>query len=230
MRSGRVLTGALLAALLLGCGPGRLDRGNRLYRDGRIDEAAAAYGEALRAGDDTPALHYNLGTAFLGLARYPESEQHLRRALDDLDPELQQRALYNLGNRFLLEGRATNPPQSLELLDAAVEAYKGALRIQPDDGDAKFNLELALREREEQAAGGGAGEDEGDPQDEQEGGEGDAPAPAQPRPEPGQAQRGPQLTPEQAERILGAAEQDERETYRDRLRRGRREVPVTRDW
>jgi hypothetical protein len=34
----------------------------------------------------------------------------------------------------------------------------------------------------------------------------------------------------QADRILSAAEQDERQLYRDRVRRGRREVPVARDW
>jgi hypothetical protein len=38
------------------------------------------------------------------------------------------------------------------------------------------------------------------------------------------------MTREQAERILSAAEQDERELYRQQLRRGQRERPVERDW
>ena len=38
------------------------------------------------------------------------------------------------------------------------------------------------------------------------------------------------MTPEQAERILRAAEQSERDLYRDKLRQGRRDTPVARDW
>lgn len=38
------------------------------------------------------------------------------------------------------------------------------------------------------------------------------------------------MTREQAERILSAVEQDERELYREKLRRGQRETPVARDW
>ena len=39
-----------------------------------------------------------------------------------------------------------------------------------------------------------------------------------------------EMTPEQAERILRAAEQSERDLYRDKLRQGRRDTPVARDW
>lgn len=220
----------LLVLMVLGLGPGRLATGNRLYREGRFEEAAAAYQDALRRGETSPALHYNLGTSLLQLGRHEEAEIHLRQALQDLDPELRQRTLYNLGNRFLDEGRGAAAPESLQLLDAAVVAYKAALRIRPDDTDAKFNLELALREQEEQRAGGATDEDEGDPEDRDEGGAGDAPAPAEPRPEPGAREPGQGLTQEQAEQILAAAEQDERDVYRERLLRGRREVPVDRDW
>jgi Ca-activated chloride channel homolog len=231
MRRARLLAALLLVALLAGFGPGRLAKGNRLYREGRYEEAATAYQEALQRGEESPALFYNLGTTLLRLGRHAEAEEFLLRATGALDPELRQRALYNLGNRFLEEGRAGQGPQALGLLDAAVESYKQALRLKPADADAKFNLELALRERDEQSAGGGGdGGDEGDPDDPDAGGEGEDPAAAQPQPQQGESERGPALTEEQAERILGAAEQDERETYRERLRRGRREVPVTRDW
>jgi hypothetical protein len=38
------------------------------------------------------------------------------------------------------------------------------------------------------------------------------------------------MTQAQADRILSAAEQDERQLYRDRVKQGRREIPVARDW
>ena len=46
-------------------GIGDLERGNRLYRAGRYPEAVAAYQEALRDGEGSPQLRYNLGTALL---------------------------------------------------------------------------------------------------------------------------------------------------------------------
>src|SRR5690606_21396302 len=38
------------------------------------------------------------------------------------------------------------------------------------------------------------------------------------------------MSQEQADRILSALEQDERELTRDKLRRGQRRMPVLRDW
>jgi hypothetical protein len=38
------------------------------------------------------------------------------------------------------------------------------------------------------------------------------------------------MSQEEADRILAAIEQDERDLARDRLRRGQRTVPVLRDW
>ncbi|HEX6938303.1 MAG TPA: VWA domain-containing protein [Longimicrobiales bacterium] len=227
---------ALLAlGLFAGFGFGDLERGNRLYREGKYAEAVEAYREALADGEDSPALHYNLGTALLRLGRYEEAERHLREALASIDPDTRERTYYNLGNRFLEAGRASPDPEArARLLDAAVEAYKRALRIQPGDVDAKWNLEMALREREQQpppAQGGGAGRSQPqrprDPSRDPQGGGGQPSASSS----GGGAPRDPgAMTREQAERILSSAEQDERELFRDQLRKGRRDSPVARDW
>ncbi|HEY8468584.1 MAG TPA: tetratricopeptide repeat protein [Longimicrobiales bacterium] len=230
---------ALLAGLLLaGFGIGDLERGNRLYRAGRYAEAVEAYRAALAAGKDTPELRYNLGTALVRLGQYEEGETHLRAALSSIDPDLRQRTLYNLGNRFLEEARgATDPQAQAALLDRAIASYREALRLQPGDAAAKWNLELALREEEQQQRNPQSGEgEEQSSRDQQDtapsGGQSpDTPAQAQ----PGQDHRArPQptggMTREQAERILSAAEQDERELYRERMRRSQRERPVERDW
>jgi tetratricopeptide (TPR) repeat protein len=128
-RSGAAM---LLALVLLGFGPGDLERGNRMYRDGRYAEAVEAYRSALQGGRTSPELHYNLGTALLALGEYGEAEQHLQAALQAVDPELRHRTYYNLGNRFLEEGRAQPDPQAQgRLLDAAIEAYRRSLRIAP---------------------------------------------------------------------------------------------------
>lgn len=219
---------------LLALGIGDFERGNRHYRAGRYEEAVAAYREALEGGDERPQLHYNLGTALLRLGRYEEAQQHLEAALEDVDPAMRQRTLYNLGNRFLEEGRGTDVAERrTQLLDAAAELYKEALRLDPSDGDAKWNLELALREREQPPENPQQDEqDQQEQRDQESGGGGNAPSPNAPegdRPRGGGEDQAP-LTPEQAEQIMNAVEQDERELYQEQLRRGARETPVVRDW
>jgi Ca-activated chloride channel homolog len=232
---------AALAALLIltsAAGPGDLERGNRYYRAGRYQQAVEAYEAALRDGSDSRELRYNLGTALLRLGKYEEAEQQFQRALDAVDPDLRERTFYNLGNRFLdASGKEANGSAKGSLLDAAAEAYRRALRIDSQDPAAKWNLEMALREQEQnkQSSQGGDQDPQGkpQPQDQQQDGQGgkggssaDQP---QPEPRPGDSNRVP-LTRDQADRVLSAVEQDERDLTREKLRKGQRHTPVRRDW
>jgi Ca-activated chloride channel homolog len=242
----RVRTAVLLLVVLAvtGSGIGDLERGNRLYREGRYDEAAAVYERIVADGTAAPQVHYNLGTALLALGRFDDAQRHFEIALQGVEPELRQRTFYNLGNRFLEEGRAEGDVQREgALLDAAIEAYRGALRMAPHDVEAKWNLELALREREEneqrqqsmpQQPDPQSGQDDDEEQQQQAEGAGGAAGPSQaPAGEGGDAGTTMDQQPmsqEQADRILNAIEQDERDLTREKLRRGQRETPVLRDW
>jgi Ca-activated chloride channel family protein len=233
---------ALLIVLLTnaGWGIGDVERGNRLYRAGRYAEAVEAYREALADGEDSPQLQYNLGTALLRLGRYDEAQSHLQRALSGVESEVQRRSFFNLGSRFLEEGRtrgSTTPPA--ELLASAIEAYKRALRLRPDDDDAKWNLELALREQEQQQQNQQDEESENqeEPQSGNEsqdrGGQGGGQGsndPSQNQPDSRPDQPGGEMSQDQADRILSAVEQDERELTREKLRKGQRRTPVRKDW
>lgn len=230
-----------LIALLAAFGIGDLERGNRLYRQGKYAEAVEAYRAALQDGNDSPTLHYNLGTALLRLGRHDEAEQHLRAALASVDPEQRERTLYNLGNRYLEEGlSAADPEQRRHLLDAAVAAYRDALRLDPGDVDAKWNLELALQEQDRQPPPeqGGQQQQQQDQQGQNDDPQGDQDQQQSGPPPSGMDQdsrpdyRGDQgeMTREDAERLLGAIEQAERELQRSKLRKGRRDTPVARDW
>jgi Ca-activated chloride channel homolog len=233
---------ATLALLLVvtGFGVGDVERGNRHYRAGRYAEAVEAYESALRAGRATPELHYNLGTALLRLGRESEADAHFARALQSVEPDLRQRTYYNLGTRHLEAGRAA--ADGTRQLDAAVEAYRDALRLDPSDLDAKWNLELALRERERQEQQQPPQQNEPDPEAEPEDdddgedpGQGDGAGGGA----AGQGGAGRddrtglapgELTQEEADRILNAADQDELQVARERLRKGQRRTPVLRDW
>lgn len=214
-----------------------VERGNRLYRAGEYAEAVEVYQSVLEAGEDSPVLRYNLGTALLQLGRYEEAEEHLRAALEVVEPETREWVYYNLGQRFLEDARGSGDPQAATTLyDAAVESYRQALRLQPGDEDAKWNYELALQERDEQQQAGGGGEQdpedqsqEPQPGDQGQGGSTGGQSPSDPSSAADQGAQAP-MSQDQAERILSAVEQDERELFRDKLRRGQQQTRTSRDW
>lgn len=120
-------------------------RANRLYRSGEIPEAARLYGGRVRA-DSLPArLHYNFGTALLGLGS-PSAAQELVRASSTADPDLRAQALYNLGRWHLVRARDADASDSLRAhADQSIEANKSVLRLEPGRPDARWNLALAQR-------------------------------------------------------------------------------------
>ncbi len=216
---GRVAALAALGVLLGGCEPG-----NRLYREGEYREAAEAYAKALRDGDDSPALRYNLGTALLRLEAFDSARAHLEAAVPEGGVEVRRRASYNAGNTDLLPvfGKRAPVEERRPRLERAVAAYREALRLNPADVDAKWNLEIALRLLDEtppESGGGGGGEGES-------GGGGGAEDPG-PSPEsPGPAG----LSMAEADRILAGAQRAEAEVQGERLRKEQPRGRVLRDW
>ena len=132
-----------LAPFLLWWDHGSLERGNRLYRAGDSPGAAEVYRGSERAGDGIPTVEYNLGTALLQID--PDSAQaHLLRAAEGEDRTTAQRALYNLGYRFLMA--VQNPMEfdaTVSALMGAVASNRLALRLDPADESARWNLALA---------------------------------------------------------------------------------------
>ncbi len=250
-RGGRVDALALAAALWFGiAGPavsataqeGRreVEAGNRLYDEGRYQEAHARYLEALRKVPGLPLARFNEGNALYRSQEFQRAMEAFIEAAEGADPEWRPSALYNLGNALIRQ----------EQPGPAAEAYKQALRLDPADEDAKHNLELALQQLEQQQQEGGEGQ-EGDEQNQErqqdqqdgqpppDGQEGEQPNdPAededdqrQPRPQEGEGdgepepedrEEGdgegrmppPQMTPEQAERLLQAITEDPGEVNR----------------
>lgn len=124
----------------------RTERAIGAWEAGTPEAAVGPAETALRLAPDDPRVQYNAGTANLaaGSGRERKAEKLLEAAAREGGPEVAPAAFYNLGNARL----TMNDPAG------AVQAYKQALRLNPGDQNAKWNLEIALKEQEKQKMGG----------------------------------------------------------------------------
>lgn len=138
-RRARLLFGLLaIAALALttigAVGPGAeqdpvaaLKEGNRLFRNGQLEEAVAAYRSGYSTAMPHPTLAYNLGTTLHHLDRLPEAVLWYRRGGDSGDPWLEENlwlARRSLGSQTLpaagLLGHLSGHTWWLEMLAVAI--------------------------------------------------------------------------------------------------------------
>jgi len=199
----------LLPATMFGCAR-EPDPAVR-FEQGDIAGAIAALRSMVKRGDSTTVTRYNLGSALIGvdsLAGASELLEAVRRAADG---EVRMRARFNAGLAGLKLGRTPNTPEAEQALAAARSAYRAYLAARPNDGDAKWNYELALRHTPPQGGGGG-------------GGGGDQPQSQAPQP---RSQSG--LDQRQAEALLNSAAREERDVQGRKQRQGRT-PPRGKDW
>lgn len=200
---------ALLIVLTTATGCARPPDPARLFEDGNVRAAVAAYRRMIAQGDTSAITRYNLGTALLGADSLTEAVELLEAVRRSTDGELRMRARYNAGLAQLLLGRLADNPDADRALGAARAAYRALLRDRAGDKEGKWNYELALRTPPPKSGGGGGG-GASDPQDQ--------PAPAQGA-----------LDQRQAEALLNSAAREERDVQGRKQQKGR--VPPTgKDW
>ncbi len=112
------------------------EEGNSHYRKGRLGKARSAYEKALKSEPRSNEIAFNLGNTYYKEGSFAESLKNFKSAADKASsPDLQAHAFYNSGNALYRQ----------EDLNKAGEFYKQALRIDPADQDAKYNLEVVER-------------------------------------------------------------------------------------
>jgi Ca-activated chloride channel family protein len=121
---------------------------NKLYNEGKYDEAAAGYNAALVDHPDSADLHFNLGDAAYKQGNYEEAMKTFQQVETTGDPQRASRVAYNVGNATFRQGQAleqTDPQKALALYAESLASYRRALGLTPDDEDSKFNHELVTQ-------------------------------------------------------------------------------------
>jgi protein O-GlcNAc transferase len=112
-----------------------LVHGAALKGQGKLDEAVAAYGQAIRNKPDLAEAWFNLGNTLKQMSRLDEAVAAYREAIR-IQPKLVQ-AHCNLGNALCDQVK----------FDEAIATYRQAIRIKPDYAKAHLYLGGALFEQ-----------------------------------------------------------------------------------
>ncbi len=187
--------------------------GNRKFRGGRFQEAEIDYRKA--ALKDSTSLHaqYNLASALYRQENWQGASEALASVKDR--PDLTAAYHYNAGDAALQQ----------KDYQAAVDAFRQALLLDPADLDAKENYIYAKKMLENQQNGGGGGGDQQDQQDQQDQNQDqdknqdqnqdqnqqDQNQDRQDQNQDSQDQQ-PQISPQQAQQMLRAIQAKEQET------------------
>ncbi|MFH1752898.1 MAG: hypothetical protein ABH875_01825 [Candidatus Omnitrophota bacterium] len=145
-----------LAMLLLFASPsfakseeGIVNRANKLYNEGKYDEALEGYSEAEVLSPESGPVNFNKGAALYKKYGFDEALGYFSRVLSTHNPELEARTSYNIGNSKYKLATSLGPDKqgtAMRLYKEALDYYKRAIELDGQDQDAKFNYEFVEKE------------------------------------------------------------------------------------
>lgn len=116
---------------------GALDKGKQLYDQEKYDKALETFLDAQIDHPENPKLKFNIASAQYKMNNYEDAVKGFMDVVTTAqDAQLEEQALYNIGNAKYRQGK----------LQEAVEYYKKALEINPEDEQARKNLEFVREE------------------------------------------------------------------------------------
>lgn len=210
---------------------GDVRRGNKSYENEKYVDAEVDYRKGLEQNNKSFSATFNLGNALYRQQKYPEAIEQFQAAahLAGDDKQRVASAYHNIGNALLQSGEYAK----------SIEAYKQALRRNPTDDETRYNLVYAQQmlqqqqqqdqQQQNQQDQQQQNQDQQQNQQEQQDNQQDNDQ----KQNQNQQQNQQQMSQEQAEQILKALEQDERDTQekvKEAQMRNAKRYKVEKDW
>jgi len=201
---------------------GLVEKGNTAFSENDFNTALEYYHQAEVERPETPELDFNVGTTLYKTGKYEEAVEKLQKSLETVDVGQEASAHYNLGNTMF----------RMEDYQGAIQAYQKSLELHPDDLDAKYNLELSRirlkeqmeanpqqnqqqqQQQDQQQQEDEQEEQQEQPQDQQEQQEQEEQQQQNQQPQPQEIDEN-EMSKEDAERILNALQDDEKDIQKD---------------
>lgn len=126
-----------------------VQQGNVLYQEKRYDEALQQYEAASQAMPEAAEILFNQGNVHYQQGNYVQALALYASALHAGNRQLESRITYNLGNVAYQQALQTlqNSQDALKHLRSAMTYYRNSLQLDPQQQQARYNLELAMRLR-----------------------------------------------------------------------------------
>ena len=146
---GKTLALAILAASCLSADASPA-KAMRAYEGGQFREAHREYERLLKKEPNDARLHFNAGTALYRANQFDQATNEFGAAILSSDPGLLSNAYYNQANTLYRLGEAApDPTARMETWKQSLQHYDSALKLNPQDADAKFNREIVSKRLEE---------------------------------------------------------------------------------
>jgi tetratricopeptide (TPR) repeat protein len=119
-------------------------QGNREYEKSKFSDSEISYRKAISTKKESADAVFNIGDALYRQKKFEDAGKQFMENIDLNDDKTRKSAgLYNLGNSLLKANK----------IQESIDAYKGSLKLMPDNIEAKYNLSYAqdlLRQQQEQ--------------------------------------------------------------------------------
>ena len=211
----RKVTTTILLLMVVMSGMAQTDRqyvrqGNKQYRAGDFANAEVSYRKAIEKNPRNSQAVYNLGNALMAQKKDSAAiEQFQSAAKLETNPMRKYRAFHNMG--VLCQGH--------KMYGEAIEAYKQALRLNPEDDETRYNLVLCKHQKNKQDQNQ---QDQQQQQKQQDQKDEKKDQNQQDQNKDKQKEQKPQMSKENAEQLLNAAMQQEKQTQ-DRLKKAQQQ-------
>lgn len=116
----------------------------RLQQAVTINRAIAQAADPARQAGDFPEARFAHAQALARSGGYEAALAAHKALVQTERGSLRAAALYNLGNLHLRQALRIGAAEALPLVELAKQGYRDALRAEPGDWDARYNLERAL--------------------------------------------------------------------------------------
>lgn len=219
-----------------------VSEGNKAYAKSKYADAEAEYKKALVKDTSSREAQFNLGNAYYKQQRSDEAQRMFSNRISaSKDPADKEMAYYNLGNTFFKSNK----------LEESIGAYKRSLRIDPSDEDARYNYLLAkdrLKKQQDQKNQDKQNKQDKnqqnkdqqkqnqnqknkDQQNQDQNNQQQPPQQQQQKPDQTNQQQQKNMMPkQQAERILDALRNNEKEIQKQLRKKAASRVIVEKDW
>jgi len=131
-------------------------QGVKKYESGNFEDAEIQFRKSLEENPKSSTAKFNLGSSLYRQQKVDEAAEKFQELSNSTsDKLLSSEAYYNYGNSLLTK----------QDYKSAIEAYKNALRKNPKDMEAKYNLEYAKQMLANQQNQDGEGDDKNENKD-----------------------------------------------------------------